>query len=177
MRREHDSCLRCFEHPLPWWIFRKTGRIRVGCCRGWDLIMVDLPGKKIHMQAGASRDCNRGIPHNSSLENMGGKYSFEWLLTHCLGFGACWGWVHVAFFSSVLWGNAGEALSLQAWLVNVFANGCTMIALGCLSLKYSPLGKVARRRRRSWCLRLPARWGLFSVSLQARETPSSIQER
>ena len=103
--------------------------------------MVDLPGKKTRMQAGVSHDCNREKPHNSDLENTGGKYSFEWLLTHCLGFGACWGWVHVAFFSSVLWGSAGEALSLQAWLVNVFANGCAMIALGCLSLKYSPLGK------------------------------------
>lgn len=25
----------------------------------------------------------------------------DWLVLHCLGFGACWGWVHVAFFSAV----------------------------------------------------------------------------
>ncbi len=27
----------------------------------------------------------------------------KWLLLHCLGFGSCWGWVHVSFFSSTLW--------------------------------------------------------------------------
>lgn len=63
----------------------------------------------------------------------------DWLILHCLGFGACWGWVHVAFFSTVLWGDSGEMLSLSAWLVNVFTNGCAMVALGFLSLRLAPL--------------------------------------
>lgn len=67
-------------------------------------------------------------------------YSADWLALHCLGFGSCWGWVHVAFFSTVLWGGASEELSLTAWLVNVFANGCAMIAFGCLAARRSPLG-------------------------------------
>ena len=69
-------------------------------------------------------------------------YSAEWLVLHCLGFGACWGWVHVAFFSTVLWGDAGEALSLSAWLINVLTNGCAMVAFGCLSLRFAPLGRI-----------------------------------
>lgn len=63
----------------------------------------------------------------------------SWLLLHCLGFGACWGWVHVAFFSTALWGPGGEDLSTKAWAVNAFANGCAMIAFGILSLKLAPL--------------------------------------
>lgn len=69
--------------------------------------------------------------------------SFDWLILHCLGFGACWGWVHVAFFSTVLWGDSGELLSLSAWLLNAFSNGCAMIALGFASLRFAPLS--ARR--------------------------------
>lgn len=64
---------------------------------------------------------------------------FDWLVLHCLGFGACWGWVHIAFFSPVLWGQSNGTLSLTAWLVNVFVNGCTMVALGFLSLRLAPL--------------------------------------
>lgn len=63
----------------------------------------------------------------------------DWIFLHCLGFGACWGWVHIAFFSGVLWGTGGEGLSLSAWLVNAFSNGCAMVALGFLSLKLAPL--------------------------------------
>ena len=40
-------------------------------------------------------------------------YSTEWMLLHCLGFGTCWGWVHVAFFSTVLGGVIPESLSLS----------------------------------------------------------------
>lgn len=54
----------------------------------------------------------------------------KWLAMHCLGFGACWGWVHIAFFSTIFWENTAEPLSMIAWLVNVFANGCAMVALG-----------------------------------------------
>ncbi len=67
----------------------------------------------------------------------------DWLVLHCLGFGACWGWVHVAFFSAVFWTGSGEELSLTAWLVNVLANGCAMVVFGCLSVRCAPLG--ARR--------------------------------
>ena len=67
----------------------------------------------------------------------------DWLVLHCLGFGACWGWVHVAFFSAVFWTGSGEEFSLTAWLVNVLANGCAMVVFGCLSVRCAPLG--ARR--------------------------------
>ncbi len=67
------------------------------------------------------------------------EHAVDWLFLHCLGFGACWGWVHIAFFSTVLWGAAGEVLSLEAWLVNAFANGCAMVGLGFLSLRLAPL--------------------------------------
>lgn len=73
-------------------------------------------------------------------EQTAKTHSGDWLVLHSLGFGACWGWVHIAFFSTVLWGNASEELSLAAWLVNVFANACAMIGLGCLSVRRAPLG-------------------------------------
>ena len=63
----------------------------------------------------------------------------KWLAMHCLGFGACWGWVHIAFFSTIFWENTAEPLSMIAWLVNVFANGCAMIALGIFSAARDPL--------------------------------------
>ena len=63
----------------------------------------------------------------------------KWLAMHCLGFGACWGWVHIAFFSTIFWENTAEPLSMIAWLVNVFANGCAMIALGIFSAARGPL--------------------------------------
>lgn len=52
---------------------------------------------------------------------------------HCLGFGTCWGWVHVAFFSTVLGGVIPESLSLSVWILNVLSNGLAMVALGLLS--------------------------------------------
>lgn len=81
-----------------------------------------------------------GQRSNRSLSSAtDGRLGADWLILHCLGFGACWGWVHIAFFSTVLWGDSGEILSLSAWLVNAFANGCAMIALGFLSLRIAPL--------------------------------------
>lgn len=68
------------------------------------------------------------------------RFTPEWLVVHCLGFGACWGWVHVAFFSGVLWGSASELLGIQAWMTNVFANGAAMIVFGAVALRMSPLG-------------------------------------
>ena len=59
-------------------------------------------------------------------------YSTEWMLLHCLGFGTCWGWVHVAFFSTVLGGVIPESLSLSVWILNVLSNGLAMVALGLL---------------------------------------------
>jgi len=67
------------------------------------------------------------------------KHTIDWLLFHCLGFGACFGWVHIIFFSTVFWGDAGEALGLNSWLINVGANGIAMIVLGCLSIKLDSL--------------------------------------
>lgn len=60
--------------------------------------------------------------------------SSEWMLIHCLGFGTCWGWVHVAFFSTLLFGVMPESLGLLSWLLNALANGLAMVALGLLSL-------------------------------------------
>lgn len=80
---------------------------------------------------------------NPTTRAIRSKFSpdFHWLALHCLGFGACWGWVHVAFFSPVLWGQTDEALSLAAWLVNVCVNGLAMVGLGLLSLRMAPLSK------------------------------------
>lgn len=63
----------------------------------------------------------------------------DWFIAHCLGFGMCWGWVHVAFFSTVFWGGGGEHLGLNAWLLNVAANGLAMIVLGFVFVRHSPL--------------------------------------
>lgn len=60
-------------------------------------------------------------------------YSTEWMLLHCLGFGTCWGWVHVAFFSTVLGGIMSESLSLSVWILNVLSNGIAMAILGLLA--------------------------------------------
>lgn len=49
------------------------------------------------------------------------------------------GWVHIAFFSTIFWENTAEPLSMIAWLVNVFANGCAMVALGIFSAARGPL--------------------------------------
>lgn len=54
---------------------------------------------------------------------------FGWCVAHCLGFGACWGWVHTSFFSSLFWDEASAA-GLYAWLWNLLANGLTMVAVG-----------------------------------------------
>ncbi len=80
----------------------------------------------------------------AGVRDAGGEradgFTPEWLVVHCLGFGACWGWVHVAFFSGVLWGSASELLGIQAWMANVFANGAAMIVFGAVALRMSPLG-------------------------------------
>lgn len=60
-------------------------------------------------------------------------FSGEWLLLHCLGFGTCWGWVHVAFSSTVLCGVMPESLSLSIWILNVLSNGLAMVMLGLFS--------------------------------------------
>ena len=70
----------------------------------------------------------------------------RWLAMHCLGFGACWGWVHIAFFSTIFWENTAEPLSMIAWLVNVFANGCAMVALGVFSAVRGPPKASTRTR-------------------------------
>ena len=62
------------------------------------------------------------------------SYSSEWMLIHCLGFGTCWGWVHVAFFSTMFFGAMPESLGLSSWLLNALSNGLAMVALGLLSL-------------------------------------------
>ncbi|MFR1640087.1 MAG: hypothetical protein ACLSVD_13555 [Eggerthellaceae bacterium] len=80
----------------------------------------------------------------AGVRDAGGEradgFTPEWLVVHCLGFGACWGWVHVAFSSGVLWGSASELLGIQAWMANVFANGAAMIVFGAVALRMSPLG-------------------------------------
>lgn len=57
-------------------------------------------------------------------------YSTEWMLLHCLGFGTCWGWVHVAFFSTVLGGVIPESLSLDSErIIKRFGHGSAWAAV------------------------------------------------
>lgn len=72
-------------------------------------------------------------------EGRGSGVPLDWFVAHCLGFGMCWGWVHIAFFSTAFWGGGSETLGLNAWMLNVAANGGAMIVLGCLLLNHSPL--------------------------------------
>lgn len=77
---------------------------------------------------------NNALPCSSDkAKTLEKPYSTEWMLLHCLGFGTCWGWVHVAFFSTVLGGVIPESLSLSIWVLNVLSNGLAMVALGLLS--------------------------------------------
>lgn len=76
---------------------------------------------------------------NRDTHGIGEGFSFDWLVAHCLGFGMCWGWVHIAFFSTAFWGSGGENLGLNAWLLNVAANGMAMVFLGSVLLRHSPL--------------------------------------
>lgn len=71
--------------------------------------------------------------HSNKVKTPEKPYSSEWMLLHCLGFGTCWGWVHVAFFSTVLGGMMPEPLGLSIWILNVLSNGLAMVALGLLS--------------------------------------------
>lgn len=117
--------------------------MRVGYCRGWGAIVLGRAGKTAQYASDAKAgDCRRIDRLDAASVPKSSPYSAEWLVLHCLGFGACWGWVHVAFFSTVLWRDAGEALSLSAWLINVLTNGCAMVAFGCLSLRFAPLGRI-----------------------------------
>ena len=102
--------------------------------------MAHLPGDtSLSSAAGTRRSAT--CAGFDKLQHHSGARAFDWLVLHCLGFGACWGWVHVAFFSTVLWGAEGETLSLTAWLVNAFSNGCAMVGLGFLSLRLAPLSE------------------------------------
>lgn len=81
-----------------------------------------------------SKKINEMTPDTSGDGKVSKKpFSSEWLLLHCLGFGTCWGWVHVAFFSTVLCGVMSESLSLSIWILNVLSNGLAMVTLGLLS--------------------------------------------
>lgn len=102
--------------------------------------MARLPGNTpLSVTEGTDKDTSYISPGKPLRHSN--PQAFDWLALHCLGFGACWGWVHVAFFSTVLWGSGGEMLSLTAWLVNAFANGCAMVGLGFLSLRLAPLSE------------------------------------
>lgn len=100
--------------------------------------MADLPAKiQESTRGGAAARFETAT--TATPRHLATEHTVDWLFLHCLGFGACWGWVHIAFFSTVLWGAGGEVLSLEAWLVNAFANGCAMVGLGFLSLRLAPL--------------------------------------
>ena len=94
-----------------------------------------MPGKTHE-----SRIVANGAASNASdaVEASKNSRSSEWMLIHCLGFGTCWGWVHVAFFSTMLFGVMPESLSLSSWILNVLSNGIAMVALGLFSLWCSP---------------------------------------
>ena len=81
--------------------------------------------------------------HASSVsdtdEHSLNEASLRWGIAHCIGFGACWGWVHIAFFSTVFWGSGSEILGLNAWLLNVASNGIAMILFGLFMLRRKPL--------------------------------------
>ena len=67
-----------------------------------------------------------------SRNNLGEEdsLSIPWLLLHCLGFGSCSAWVHVAFFSTTIF--SGE-VGPMAWLGNIVSNGIAMVVLGLLA--------------------------------------------
>lgn len=108
-----------------------------GLFRGTKTIMPDKSGENGAMANGASPDAS------GSAKTSKGPYSSEWVLIHCLGFGTCWGWVHLAFFSTMFFGVMPESLSLSSWILNVLSNGFAMVVLGLLSL-WCPLRTFRR---------------------------------
>lgn len=60
-------------------------------------------------------------------------YSTEWMLLHCLGFGTCWGWVHVAFFLHGPWRRntrISQSLSLDSErIIKRFGHGSAWAAV------------------------------------------------
>lgn len=67
--------------------------------------------------------------------------SLSWLLLHCLGFGACWGWMHLSFFSSALWGSSSQDLVSTAWLATAATNGLAVILLGYWAARHGSLSE------------------------------------
>lgn len=63
----------------------------------------------------------------------------SWFFLHCIGFGSCWAWVHVSFFSSVLASVSGTGA--YAWLANLLANGLAMVTIGLMAKKSSYLNR------------------------------------
>ena len=86
------------------------------------------------------RGNSAGESHPHPVPPIAAERSGRWLLAHCLGFGACWGWIHSAFFSGALWSGCEESFVSIVWLVNVLANGGAMLTLGLLACRRPPLG-------------------------------------
>lgn len=92
-----------------------------------------------------------------------------WLLLHCIGFGACWAWVHIGFFSPVLLGDQ-TADGTLAWLVNLVANGITMVAAG-LAARNAYLSGSRAMGAAACGLVL---FGTFATALLKRAVPQTL---
>lgn len=112
------------------------------------------------------------ISQVNDTEGPDGKplISVPWLLLHCLGFGACWAWVHVCFFSSVLLGGSGQT-GIASWLANLLSNAVAMVGLGMLGGRLGPLGSI---RATTWAAATAVCLGTLVTALLREVAPVGV---